>query len=107
MQRFLPLFGEAARAYRRPVGEHWQVDETYCRVRGRWVYAYRAIDQEGQVVDVFVSARRNAKAAQAFFTRAIATTGVTPRRIITDKARCHPHRFAGSAYRWSIAARGI
>jgi transposase-like protein len=95
VQRFLPLFGEAARAYRRPVGEHWQVDETYCRVRGRWVYAYRAIDQDGQVVDVFVSARRNAKAAQAFLSRAIATTGVTPRRIITDQARCYPPALRG------------
>ena len=62
------------------------MDATYGRVRGRWVDAYRAIDQQGQVVDVFVSARRNAQAAQAFLSRAFATT-VTPRRIITDQAR--------------------
>ena len=95
VQRFLPLFGNAARTYRQPVGERWYVDETYCRLQGRWVYAYRAIDQEGQVVDVFVSTRRNARAAQAFFTRAIATTGVAPRRIITDKARCYAPALRG------------
>ena len=71
------------------------MDETYCRLQGRWVYAYRAIDQKGQVVDVYVSQRRNARAAEAFFRRAIAATGVTPRRIITDKARCYPPALRG------------
>ena len=66
VQRFLPLFAEAARQYRCPVGGHWRVDETYCRLRGRWAYCYRAIDQHGQVVDVLVSERRNAAAARAF-----------------------------------------
>jgi transposase-like protein len=95
VQRFLPLFGEAVRAYRRPVGDCWHVDETYCRLQGRWVYAYRAIDQKGQVVDVYFSQRRNARAAQAFFERAVTATGVTPRRIITDKARCYPPALRG------------
>jgi transposase-like protein len=95
VRRFLPLFEEAARAYRRPIGDRWHVDETYCRLQGRWVYAYRAIDQRGQVVDVYVTQRRNAGAAQAFFRRAIAGTGVTPRRIITDKARCYPPALRG------------
>ena len=95
VQHFLPLFGEAARAYRRPLGQCWHVDETYGRLQGRWVYAYRAIDQKGQVVDVYVSQRRNAGAAQAFFERAVAATGVTPRRIITDQARCYPWALRG------------
>ena len=71
------------------------MDATYGRVRGRWVYAYRAIDQQGQVVDVFVSKRRNAQAAQAFLSRAFATTGVTPRRISTDQARGSPPALRG------------
>ncbi len=48
VQRFLPLFAEAARAHRVPVGGKWRVDETYCRLDGRWAYCYRAIDQDGQ-----------------------------------------------------------
>ena len=44
VQRFLPLFGEAARHHRAPVGPDWRVDETYARIRGRWHYIYRAMD---------------------------------------------------------------
>jgi len=90
VQRFLPLFGAAARAYRRPVGKQWRVDETYTRLNGTWTYIYRAIDQDGQVVDAYFSTRRNAGAAQAFFERALAETGVMPTRVTTDKAKCYP-----------------
>ena len=90
VQRFLPLFGHAARSHRRPVGGKWRVDETYGRLQGRWTYVYRAIDEHGQVVDAFFSERRNSKAAQTFFERAIDETGVRPERITTDKAKCYP-----------------
>ncbi len=66
VQRFLPRFEEAARAHRHTVGDHWRADETYCRLNGTWASLYRAIDQDGQVVDVSCSERRNAAAAEAF-----------------------------------------
>src|SRR5687768_11333707 len=47
VQRFLPLFGVAARRHRRPVGKKWRVDETYCDYLGKQAYIYRAIDEEG------------------------------------------------------------
>jgi transposase-like protein len=90
VQRFLPLFGEAARSHRRPVGEKWRVDETYLRLQGHWTYVYRAIDEDGQVVDAYFSERRNAQAAQKFFERAIDETGVKPDWVTTDKAKCYP-----------------
>ena len=90
VQRFLPLFAAAARAHRVPVGGKWRVDETYCRLNGRWAYCYRAIDQEGQVVDAYFSERRNAAAALTFFERAITGTGEVPERVLTDKAACYP-----------------
>jgi transposase-like protein len=90
VHRFLPLFQQAARAHRRPVGEKWRVDETYVRLNGTWTYMYRAIDQHGQVVDAYFSVRRNATAAEAFFKRAINETGRTPTRVTTDKAKCYP-----------------
>ena len=90
VQRFLPLFGAAARRHRRRVGRRWRVDETYCRYRGRHAYISRAIDERGQVVDAFFSERRDAAAARAFFERAIAETEVTPERVTTDKAKCYP-----------------
>ena len=48
----------AAGRLRQAVGDRWQVDETYAKVAGQWHYVYRAIDQFGQVIDVFVSARQ-------------------------------------------------
>jgi transposase-like protein len=88
--RFTPLLAEAARPCRHPVGDRWQADETYVKVAGRWRYIYRAIDQFGQVVDVFVSPRRDAKAARRFFEQAIGTTKRTPAEVVTDKAAAYP-----------------
>jgi IS6 family transposase len=62
------------------------VDETYVKIAGQWRYVYRAIDQFGQVIDVFVSARRDAKAARRCFDQAISATKVTPVGVTTDQA---------------------
>jgi transposase-like protein len=88
--RFAPLLAEAARPCRHAVGDRWQVDETYVKVAGQWRYVYRAIDQFGQVIDVFVSARRDAKAARRFFQRAIGTMRVAPVEVVTDHAPVYP-----------------
>jgi IS6 family transposase len=96
VQRFLPLFGEAARKHRDPVGLDWRVDETYARIRGRWHYIYRAIDGHGQIVDAYVSPTRDMVAARKFFERAIASGGTTPRRVITDKAGAYPSALAAA-----------
>jgi transposase-like protein len=90
VQRFTLLLAEAARPCRHAVGDRWQVDETYVKVAGRWRYVYRAIDQSGQVVDVFISIRHDAKAARRFFERAIGTTKVTPVEVVTDRAATYP-----------------
>jgi transposase-like protein len=60
------------------------------RVAGRWRYVYRAIDQFGQVIDVFVSPRRDATAARRFFNQAINATRVRPVEVTTDKAPVYP-----------------
>ena len=84
--RFTPLLADAARPCRHAVGDRWQVDETYVKVAGQWRYVYRAIDQFGQVIDVFVSRQRDAKAPRRFFQQAIGATKVTPAEVTTDKA---------------------
>jgi IS6 family transposase len=66
------------------------VDETYVKVAGQWRYVYRAIDQFGQIIDVFVSRRRDLKAARRFFQRAIATTKIRPIEVVTDQAPTYP-----------------
>jgi transposase, IS6 family len=71
VQTFTAEFIDAARPARHAAGDRWFVDETYVKVAGRWSYLYRAVDQHGQVVDVFLSLRRNAAAARVFFTSAL------------------------------------
>jgi transposase-like protein len=66
------------------------VDETYIKVNGVWRYVYRAVDQYGQIVDVLVSAGRDARAARRFFQRALATLKVRPREVVTDAAAGYP-----------------
>jgi transposase-like protein len=90
VQRFTPLLAEAARPCRHLLGNRWYVDETYVKVAGRWRYVYRAIDQFGQVIDVYVSRRRDATAARRFFQRAISETKVTPAESTTDQAQVYP-----------------
>jgi transposase-like protein len=88
--RFAPLLAEATRPCRHAVGDRWQVDETYVKVAGQWRYVYRAIDQFGQVIDVFVSTRRDATAARRFVELAIGTTKVRPAEVMTDQAPVYP-----------------
>ena len=66
-------------------GNKWHVDATYVRIKGYWYYLYRAIDKEGNLVDVYLSDVRNQAAAEKFFKQAQNTTGVTPIQITTDK----------------------
>ena len=67
------------------VGDRWFVDETYVKVAGHWRYVYRAVDQYGQVIDVFVSKKRDTVAATRFFTTAIVSHG-EPTEVTTDRA---------------------
>ena len=60
------------------------------RVQGQWQYLYRAIDRDGQLVDVRLSATRDLAAAEAFFRSAWTVTGVTPERITTDGHDAYP-----------------
>ncbi len=85
VQRFTPLVIEAARPCRHSVGDRWFVDETYVRVAGVWRYVYRAVDQYGQVIDVFVSKRRNVAAATNFFEMMLAGRE-RPTDVTTDLA---------------------
>ncbi len=89
VQRFTPLLIDAARLYRHVPGDRWFVDEIYVKVAGRWVYLYRAIDQDGQVIDVLVSEKRDLAATRRFFTRAL-ENGTRPIEVTTDRAAAYP-----------------
>jgi transposase, IS6 family len=94
VQKFAPLYQDAAKTYRRRVGQRWSVDETYVKVAGRWGYVYRAIDEYGQIVEVLFREHRDAEAATAFFRSALENTGVTPQTVTTDKAAAYPPALA-------------
>jgi transposase-like protein len=84
VQRFTPELINAARPSRHAVGDRWFVDETYVKFNGVWRYVFRAVDQHGQVIDVFVSKRRDITSARRFFTMALAAHGA-PVEVITDR----------------------
>ena len=90
VQRFTPVLADAARFARHAPDDRWLVAETYVKVNGVWRYVYRAIDQYGQVIDVLLSARRDAAAARRFFTRVLATLKVVPVDVVTDAAAVYP-----------------
>jgi transposase-like protein len=67
------------------------VDDAYFKVKGEWLYQYRAVDSDGQTIEFFFSAKRNAVAAQDFFEKALgAAHPVTPRAINVDKHAAYP-----------------
>ncbi len=76
---------DASRPCRHAVDRRWFVDETYVKVAGVWRYVYRAVDGHDQVIDVYVSSRRDIPAARRFFTTTIAAHG-EPEQIVTDRA---------------------
>ena len=90
VQRYVPDFEKRWQAYARPVGDSWRVDETYIKVRGQWVYLYRAVDKEGCTVDFLLSRRRDIAAAKRFFSRATKQHGAP--RVITLDGYAAAHR---------------
>jgi putative transposase len=66
-------------------GLSWRMDETYVKVKGRWMYLYRAIDKWGNRLDFMLSERRDEAAATAFFAKAIARNG-WPDKVVIDKS---------------------
>src|SRR5215210_304300 len=68
---------------KRPVTGKWHIDETYIKVRGRWMYLYRAIDSNGDTIEFWFSERRNLTAAKQFLRKALKRHG-RPERIVID-----------------------
>ena len=76
---------EFRKKYKSKVGGSWRMDETYIKVKGEWVYLYRAVDKEGNTVDFLLTKKRDKAAEKAFFTKAIGSSGL-PEKVTIDKS---------------------
>ena len=83
--KFAPLVAIEAHKRKKASAVSWRMDETYIKVRGKWIYLYRAVDRDGKTLDFMLSERRNTAAATLFFAKALASSGI-PLRIVIDKS---------------------
>jgi putative transposase len=88
VNRFGPHFANCVRRDRPRPNDKWHLDEVVIPIRGKKHWLWRAIDAEGDVLDILVQTRRNAKAAKRFLQRLITQFG-EPRVVITDKLRSY------------------
>src|SRR3712207_491913 len=82
-------FARRLRRRRQRPGDTWHLDEVYLRINGVLHYLWRAVDQNGVVLDILVQGRRNAAAAKRFFKRLLAGLKYKPKRIVTDGLRSY------------------
>src|SRR5208283_4286070 len=85
------LLERRLRSRLRPTNDGWRVDETYIRIKGKWVYLYRAVDSSGATIDFLLSAKRDAAAAERFLAKALGGENhPAPRVIHTDEHAGYP-----------------
>ena len=83
--KFGPRFANRLRRQHRGYGDTFFIDEVFVKIQGKQHYLWRALDQDGEVVDVFLQARRDGRAAKRFLKRLLKTHRLEPRKIVTDK----------------------
>ena len=86
VQHCAPELDKRSRPYLKQTNDSWRVDETYVKVRGQWMYLYRAVDSIGNTLDLLLNETRSTRAAKRFFRRVLDRSLVTsPRVINVDK----------------------
>ena len=89
VNHFGPMIGADLRKRRPKPHTTWHLDEVYLRIGGRVVYLWRAVDAEGQVLDVLVQSKRNKHAALKLMCRLLKKYSFAPDRMITDDLRSY------------------
>ena len=87
--KFGPQYAKRLRRKHRGFGDTFYIDEVFVKIQGKQQYLWRAVDQDGEVIDVFLQSRRDGKAAKRFFKRLIKSNRAEPRKIVTDKLRSY------------------
>ncbi len=96
--RFGPEYATRLRRKHRGYGDTFFIDEVFVKIDGIQHYLWRAVDQDGEVVDVYLQKRRDGATAKRFFKRLLKAHRDEPRKIVTDKLRSY-----GVAHRELIA----
>ena len=84
-QKFGPDYERKFKKRQGRLGDTWHIDEVFVTIQGQRQYLWRAVDQDGDVIDILVQRRRNQRAAERFFRRLLKGQGGEPRWLITDK----------------------
>ncbi|MFI6063539.1 IS6 family transposase [Streptomyces sp. NPDC051286] len=92
--KFGQQYANGLRRRRPQPGDKWHLDEVFIKINGEQKYLWRAVDQDGNVLDILVQSRRDTAAARRFFRTLLTKTGGVPRVIVTDKLRSY-----GAAHR--------
>jgi len=87
--KFGPKYARRLRRRHQGFGDTFFIDEVFVKIDGKQHYLWRAVDQDGEVIDVFLQSRRDGKAAKRFFRRLLKTHRSEPRKIVTDKLRSY------------------
>jgi putative transposase len=87
--KFGALYSRRLKRRHQGYGDTFFIDEVFVKINGKQHYLWRAVDQDGEVVDVFLQARRDGSAAKRFFRRLLRSYGGEPRKIVTDKLRSY------------------
>jgi putative transposase len=87
--KFGALYSKRLKRNHRGFGDTFYIDEVFVKINGNQHYLWRAVDQDGEVVDVYLQAKRDGPAAKRFFKRLIRSNDGEPRKIVTDKLRSY------------------
>ena len=87
--KFEPVYAAGLRRRQPRTGDKWHLDEVFLTINGRRQYLWRAVDQDGNVLDILVQRRRDATAAKRFFRKLLKRQCASPRVLVTDKLRSY------------------
>jgi putative transposase len=88
--KFGALYAKRLKRNHRGYGDTFYIDEVFVKINGKHHHLWRAVDQDGEVVDVYLQAKRDGTAAKRFFKRLLRSHGGEPRKIVSDKLRSYP-----------------
>ena len=88
-EKFGPEYARKIIRQQGRLGDTWFLDEVFVTINGERQYLWRAVDQDGDVIDILVQSRRNRRAAERFFRKLLKGQGKTPLRIVTDKLKSY------------------